>query len=310
MKQTTQLLLVVGLALALPFAPVALLVLPFVLPAFVVLVVLQIWLPQRLPSALVESGLLAHAATFATAAVRRFRPLVAAGQPPNVAAGAEDDGAATEASDDGMKDALERVERLEQLAGLEASGRYAELVASIESMVRSDPAATLSDPFVKSWLGRRWRNIFISEAAADTAAVAAASRSGWIFGSDPRPREQRVAERFLKGSGPAEWTDTMPRAKLPSCRAPADPDGGGGEGGALSTTMLLFCPGLINGLLPVRAFSPAMANVEAATGMRVLRAPLHPLRGCEANVADVLRWPCNRHATAMRPPRDRHVTAM
>ena len=116
-------------------------------------------------------------------------------------------------------------------------------------------------------------------------AHAPAHRSEW-FGlrADSRPAEQRVAERYLKGSGPREWADacvgsSMPRASLPVGYGPP----------SSCSTMLLFCPGLINGLLPVRAFNPAMANIEAVTGIRVLRAPLHPLRGAVANVEDVLK---------------------
>jgi hypothetical protein len=57
----------------------------------------------------------------------------------------------------------------------------------------------------------------------------------------------------------------------------------------IEKTTLVVCPGLLNGLLPVRDFQAQLPDVEKRFSMRVLRADAHPARGCEANVADLLR---------------------
>ena len=46
----------------------------------------------------------------------------------------------------------------------------------------------------------------------------------------------------------------------------------------------MFLPGIINGLLPVREFTPSMANVQQSTGLRAIRATTHPLRGTGCNM--------------------------
>jgi hypothetical protein len=57
----------------------------------------------------------------------------------------------------------------------------------------------------------------------------------------------------------------------------------------IERTTLVACPGLLNGLLPVRDFQAQLPRIEKRFSMRVLRADAHPARGCEANVADLLR---------------------
>ena len=54
-------------------------------------------------------------------------------------------------------------------------------------------------------------------------------------------------------------------------------------------TTLVACPGLLNGLLPVRDFQDQLPRIERRFSMRVLRADAHPVRSCDANVADLLR---------------------
>jgi pimeloyl-ACP methyl ester carboxylesterase len=127
--------------------------------------------------------------------------------------------------------------------------------------------------------GRRWRDLFLDFAAADPAAVSAASKRFGLPGTDlsvrsgpdKRPERQRIAERFLHTDHADEWEQT----------------GGPPAAGLPSQTTLVFCPGLVNTLIPVRAFARAFASISGRDGARILVADGHPLRSCEANVADL-----------------------
>jgi hypothetical protein len=166
-----------------------------------------------------------------------------------------------------------------ELRELELLGEWDRLIDGVRERVR-DHRRTLTDPWVKVWCGRRWRSLFISAAAADPEAVEAATESIGLPGTDlrigtgrdRRPERQRVAERFLKRVAENEWRDELPPARI---------------GERLEATLVL-CPGLINSMLPVRAFQRAFPALVAERGWRVLAADAHPLRGCEANVADLL----------------------
>jgi hypothetical protein len=125
-----------------------------------------------------------------------------------------------------------------------------------------------ANPFVKTWVGRRWRYLFLREAVEDDEALLAASTS-----RDTRGPRQRIAERFLFEHAAQAWQDEQPRPLLPR---------------SMHAT-LLFCPGLLNGLLPMREFSDGMPLVEGRhAGLRALRSDSHPARGCDANTADIL----------------------
>lgn len=50
----------------------------------------------------------------------------------------------------------------------------------------------------------------------------------------------------------------------------------------------MFCPGFINGLLPVHGFGDAFLAL-VAEGWHIVSADAHPVRSCEANVADLQR---------------------
>ena len=58
--------------------------------------------------------------------------------------------------------------------------------------------------------------------------------------------------------------------------------------GKIKNTTLVFCPGFINGLIPVRAFEQELPAIEKKYGWPIIRADAHPVRGCEANNADLL----------------------
>lgn len=122
-------------------------------------------------------------------------------------------------------------------------------------------------PEVKAWCARRWRFLFLREAVEDQKALEAATVRG-----DERPPLQRIAERYL-AEGAEAWHDEQP-----------DP-----IEATIKRTTLLMCPGLLNGLLPVREFRDDLPRVAWRYRMRVLRSASHPARGCEANVADIMR---------------------
>ena len=149
------------------------------------------------------------------------------------------------------------------------SGAYADARAQARELVSSDPRA-LSQSAVKKWAGMRFRNLFISHATSDPAAVSAAVQKK-LIGKDSRPDRQKISERFLRLDGPPEWQLEMPEAPAPS----------------LSNNVVLFCPGLLTGLLPVMAFQEAFPAVESKFGTRILQSDSHPMRGCEDNVADI-----------------------
>ena len=136
----------------------------------------------------------------------------------------------------------------------------------------------VAEPEVKEWCSRRWRQLFVAAAATDPAAVSAASERIGIPGTDlsvrarrdRREAKHRVAERFLKHPEEPDWSE--------EAAAPPEP-------GAAPT--LVLCPGLINTMLPVRAFAAALPAL-AARGWKVLAADAHPMRSCAANVTDLV----------------------
>lgn len=154
----------------------------------------------------------------------------------------------------------------------ESKGDYITLIKELKAAISKDKSL-FTNTEVKGWLGRRWRNLFINEALNDDIAMQAATNSGFLgLGSDKRPDRQKVAERFIRGEGPNEWSLEMPPAQI----------------NEIKNTTLLFCPGMLNGLLPVRAFSEALPALEKKFKLDVLRSDLHPMRGCNANSEDLL----------------------
>lgn len=168
---------------------------------------------------------------------------------------------------------------LTELRELDAEGSYDELIAGLAERIAAD-RRTFTDPWVKDWCGRRWRNLFITNAAADPDAVSTASKRLELPGtdlsipspaSDERSDREKVADRFLVGADD-EWRVEMPAP-------PEDP---------LERTTLVFCPGLIGTMLPLRAFERVFPALAGERGWRILNADTHPVRGCEANVEDLL----------------------
>jgi|LauGreDrversion4_1035100.scaffolds.fasta_scaffold32648_2 hypothetical protein len=160
---------------------------------------------------------------------------------------------------------------MEDLKNLEKSGKYEELISTVSGLIGSDKRV-LENSYIKSWLGKRWRNIFISEAAKDEDAVYTATSKKLFGGTDSRSSREKVASKFLKGEGPDEFKIEMPDAL----------------GGPIDET-LIFCPGLLSGLLPVMAFKEEFPVIEKEFPIKVVQSDSHPMRTCEANMADLLK---------------------
>ncbi len=156
------------------------------------------------------------------------------------------------------------------LQELRLKNDYSGIIRRVREAVKEDKRAAMSHWQVKAWCGLRWRNLFITEAVKDPAARKAASSKTPLKG-DARSDRERIAQRFLRGSGYAEGTLEMPPADY---IAPAN-------------TTFVFCPGLLNGLLPVRAFQQALPEFETELQCPTLRADLHPLRGCDHNARNI-----------------------
>jgi hypothetical protein len=159
----------------------------------------------------------------------------------------------------------------DDLKDLERRGDYLGLIRLVREKI-ADSKRALTEPSVKAWLGRRWRNLFLQEAVNDAAALEVA-RKKKVIGKDKRPAAQKIAERFLRGAGIDEWRHEMPEAQFSEIR----------------NVTFLFAPGLLNGMLPVRAFQTPLPALVAKTGWNVLRADTHPFRSCDANTEDLLQ---------------------
>lgn len=118
---------------------------------------------------------------------------------------------------------------------------------------------------LQSYCQVRWTSRFLTASVHDeTALRAAGSRSA----GDAR---DALLRRFL-----VEPSFDAPLHDAPPERVETD-------------ITFLFVPGMLNGLLPVRAFVPAMEVVAAQSGIRFLRADVHPVAAPEANAVDIAR---------------------
>lgn len=156
-----------------------------------------------------------------------------------------------------------------ELKKAETAGDYLAVISGVQSLLSENKRA-VTDPWVKSWMGKRWRNLFIQEMVKDEEAVKNSKKRG--FGKDKRPVQQKVAEQFLRGEGLTEWSLEMPEAQFK----------------AIKNVTLVFCPGLLNGILPSLAFHTALPAIEKEFGWKMIRSDSHPFRGCQANEADLL----------------------
>ena len=276
--------------------PVLVLGAPVLACAWALLVVMQIVAPTRLPSALNESYLLTASAAAATTSIRIAREAISTARN---AAASHAEAEAAGAKPIGTNAPLvppKSQYTLDDIPALDAAGQYDVLLPALKKLVRQDADQAFAHPEVKRWLGKRWRNLFLQYAAAEDAAVDTASQHGVLM-QDARPVAQRLAECFLKlplTTGVAEWqrvAGAAPAAAgvtpLPAAPNPL-PDLSPQPGSEAAAPTLLFIPGIITGMLPVREFMPEMKQVQAQCGMRVIRAAVHPLRGAVGNMADLL----------------------
>jgi hypothetical protein len=164
------------------------------------------------------------------------------------------------------------------LARHEKSDDYPAVIDGVRELVARSPAA-FTDPWVKGWIGRRWRDLFLQEAVKDPRAVDYASKPALLAAlplpsmfkkSNPR---QAIAERFLKDAPASEWQTEMPAAQYDS----------------IENTTLILCGGLLTGLLhaDAHAFPVEAEQLYQDRGWRTLRADVHPMRSCEANEDDI-----------------------
>lgn len=163
-------------------------------------------------------------------------------------------------------------EQITYLEQLEHDEKFETLITELKRILVEDRLA-FSHPFIKRWCGIRWRNLFLAEAVHDKVALKKADKSKLLGRKDKRPAKQKIAERYLRGDEIREWSLELPDFKQPTK--------------SLNTT-LIFSPGLLNGMLPVRAFQSAFPKIEEELGIRIIRADNHPMRGCKENTSDLL----------------------
>ena len=173
---------------------------------------------------------------------------------------------------------MQITEMTADLARREEAGDYLAVIEGVREMVTLNPA-TVKDPWVKGWIGRRWRDLFMQEAVKDNKAVDYASKPLLLSGlplpkllKKSKPR-QAIAERFLKDAPLSEW-----QAELP----PAQHD-------SIENTTLVLCGGLLTGLLHpnAHAFPVEAERLFQERGWRTVRADVHPMRSCAANEDDI-----------------------
>ncbi|WP_156499444.1 hypothetical protein, partial [Oleiphilus sp. HI0061] len=163
-------------------------------------------------------------------------------------------------------------EQLNLLETLENKGDYEQLITNIRLILQSD-RKNYAHPYIKRWCGIRWRNIFLTEALQDNIALKKADKTKLLGRKDKRPNKQKLAEQFLRGDEIREWKLEIPEFKSTN---------------RVRNTTLIFSPGLLNGMLPVRAFQNAFPKIQDELGIRIIRADNHPMRGCSSNIDDLI----------------------
>lgn len=148
---------------------------------------------------------------------------------------------------------------------------YPQVIALVRQAMTEDPMSALADPVIQEWLGKRYRNIFITEALANHAAVMHSQAPFPLNLVDPRSDREKVAKRMITNITDDELNEDMPAA---------DP-------GAFADTTLVFAPGLLTGLLPSLAFQSVWPSLINRFRVKIAITDSHPMRSSAANVADL-----------------------
>ncbi len=149
-------------------------------------------------------------------------------------------------------------------------GDYDTVISLVRDAMTADPNAALADPTINQWLGLRFRNIFITEATGNPDAVKASRAPFPLRLIDSKVGRARVAARMIRDFDPAELELDMPPAQI----------------GTVENTTIVFVPGLLTGMIGI-AFAKVFPVIIERFGVKVLCADVHPMRSCEANVADI-----------------------
>jgi hypothetical protein len=116
---------------------------------------------------------------------------------------------------------MQITELTRDLAKREKAGDYPAVIEGARELIGTDRSA-FKDPWIKGWVGRRWRDLFMQEAVKDKDAVEYASKPpilapvplpGFLKNSNPR---RAIAERFLKDAPASEWQAEMPAGQYDS----------------------------------------------------------------------------------------------
>lgn len=153
------------------------------------------------------------------------------------------------------------------LIALEAAGAYDQLIVVLRERV-ADDRRVLTSGWVKLWLGRRWRDLFLSEAVTDLEAVKVATSRRR---QDTRSDRQKIAERFL-----AQDIDDW-RLELPAA----------GRAGRKKQSVV-YCPSFVHSGIPLIGFADEFPVVAKEQSLSVVRADSHGFRGSGANAENII----------------------
>ena len=175
--------------------------------------------------------------------------------------------------------AIPRLLPVDDLQAMFERGQFDALIPAVRERMSEDPG-TLTDPFVKQWVGIRWRDLFLKAAMTDDKAIAETRKLPGPLrhlpvggGGDPDMR-RALANRFLKDLSLVDLEIELPPAQYDE----------------IANTSMVLVPGMLTGLLHpgAHAFPTEADELQAERGWRYYRCDAHTLRGCDANSADII----------------------
>jgi hypothetical protein len=135
----------------------------------------------------------------------------------------------------------------------------------------ADDRRVLTNARIKQWLGRRWRDLFLTAAIGDPRALESASVGVRAASADGRPDRQKIAERFL-ARDVEDWRLELPAVQ----RAGNNPQS------------VVYSPSFVHGAIPMIGFADEFAAVASEQSLSVVRADSHGVRGSGANGVNLL----------------------